>query len=167
LLLPPSTNPNSNDIDDPTAIPVFSTKGLTSNFRRPHFAINTPAAAVSNGSHAYGTPHADSDVDILVIMPARNQLDQASKIRMAVPAPFAMDLIVRTPKNLQWRLAEGESLHTELLTKGKVQYEKANAGMDAQMSRAKPPRREVGVTPLRRTGTPEIPLRLRGFAEIE
>ena len=26
------------------------------------------------GSHAYGTPHADSDVDILVIMPTRNQI---------------------------------------------------------------------------------------------
>jgi hypothetical protein len=38
------------------------------------------------GSHAYGTPHADSDVDILVIMPARNQLDQAFKIRLAVHA---------------------------------------------------------------------------------
>ena len=27
------------------------------------------------GSYAYDTPHADSDVDILVVMPARNQLD--------------------------------------------------------------------------------------------
>ena len=29
------------------------------------------------GSYAYGQPHADSDVDILVVMPARNELDQA------------------------------------------------------------------------------------------
>src|SRR5882724_7857200 len=91
-----------------------------------------PDKIILFGSHAYGTPHADSDVDILVIMPARNQLDQAFRIRMAVPAPFAMDLIVRTPKNLQWRLEEGESFHTELMTKGKVLYEKANAGMGAQ-----------------------------------
>src|SRR5262245_34279405 len=38
-----------------------------------------PDKIILFGSHAYGTPHADSDVDILVIMPARNQLDQAFK----------------------------------------------------------------------------------------
>jgi predicted nucleotidyltransferase len=29
------------------------------------------------GSYAYGKPHADSDVDILVVMPCRNPLRQA------------------------------------------------------------------------------------------
>lgn len=86
-----------------------------------------PDKIILFGSHAYGTPHEDSDVDILVVMPARNQLDQAFKIRLAVTAPFPMDLIVRTPKNLEWRLAEGESFHTEILARGKVLYEKVNA----------------------------------------
>ena len=36
-----------------------------------------PDQIILFGSHAYGRPHADSDVDILVVMPARNQLDQA------------------------------------------------------------------------------------------
>src|ERR1700687_5527339 len=54
-----------------------------------------PEKIILFGSYAYGTPHADSDVDILVIMPARNQLDQAFKIRLGIPAPFPMDLIVR------------------------------------------------------------------------
>src|SRR5438876_2146563 len=62
-----------------------------------------PEKIILFGSYAYGTPHADSDVDILVVMPCRNQHDQAVKIRLAVPRPFAMDLIVRTPKNLAWR----------------------------------------------------------------
>src|SRR5262249_32839860 len=66
-----------------------------------------PDKIILFGSYAYGTPHEDSDVDILVVMPARNQLDQAYKIRLAVDAPFPMDLIVRTPKNMAWRLAEG------------------------------------------------------------
>ncbi len=61
------------------------------------------------GSYAYGTPNEDSDVDILVIMRARNQLDQAYKIRCAVSAPFPMDLIVRTPHSMKWRLAEARS----------------------------------------------------------
>jgi predicted nucleotidyltransferase len=82
-----------------------------------------PDKIVLFGSHAYGKPHADSDVDILVVMPCRNQLDQAFKIRLAVSAPFPMDLIVRTPKNLEWRLKEGELFHSEVMTKGKVLYE--------------------------------------------
>lgn len=83
-----------------------------------------PDKIILFGSQAYGTPHEDSDVDILVIMPARNQHDQAVKIRWYLPAPFPMDLLVRTPKNLQWRLDEGESFHTEIVSKGKVLYEK-------------------------------------------
>src|SRR5687768_16894266 len=65
-----------------------------------------PDKIILFGSHAYGVPHADSDVDLLVVMPARNQLDQVVRIRRAVPAPFPLDLIVRTPRNLGWRLAE-------------------------------------------------------------
>ena len=39
-----------------------------------------PEKIILFGSHAYGTPHADSDVDILVVMPARNEIDQAVRI---------------------------------------------------------------------------------------
>src|SRR5207245_3530304 len=56
-----------------------------------------PEKIILFGSFAYGTPHADSDVDILIIMPARNQIDQAFKIRCQVPRQFPMDLLVRTP----------------------------------------------------------------------
>jgi predicted nucleotidyltransferase len=82
-----------------------------------------PEKIILFGSFAYGTPNADSDVDLLVVMPARNQLDQALKIRLAFDAAFPMDLIVRTPKNLAWRLEERESFTTEVMTKGKVLYE--------------------------------------------
>ena len=99
-----------------------------------------PEKIVLFGSHAYGKPHADSDVDILVIMPCRNQLDQAFKIRCAVQAPFAMDLIVRKPKDLVWRLEEGDSFHTEILAKGKVLYEKGKPGVGRQSRRRLPSR---------------------------
>lgn len=91
-----------------------------------------PHKIILFGSHAYGTPHADSDVDILVVMPCRNQHDQSARIRWEVPAPFPMDLIVRTPHNLGWRLADNESFHTEIVTRGKLLYEKANARMGSQ-----------------------------------
>lgn len=82
-----------------------------------------PDKIILFGSYAYGQPHEDSDVDLLVIMPARNELDQSFKIRWQLPAPFAMDLIVRTPKEMKWRLEEGESFLTEITSKGKVLYE--------------------------------------------
>jgi uncharacterized protein len=81
------------------------------------------------GSYAYRTPHADSDVDILVIMPAYNQRSKAGRIRSAVTAPFPMDLILRTPENLRWRLKEGDTFHTEIVSKGKVLYEKTDPGV--------------------------------------
>jgi uncharacterized protein len=88
-----------------------------------------PAKIILFGSYAYGRPHADSDVDVLLIMPARNQLDQAFRIHTQIDPPFPVDLIVRTPRNLAWRLAEGDSFLTEIMSKGKVLYEKADSSL--------------------------------------
>src|SRR5438067_13303221 len=83
-----------------------------------------PDKIILFGSYAYGTPHADSDVDILVIMPTRNERDQAFKIRCEVPTQFPMDLLVFKPQHVKWRLEERESFLTEIMTKGKILYEK-------------------------------------------
>jgi len=91
-----------------------------------------PERIILFGSHAYGTPHEDSDVDILVVMPARNQIDQALKIRWELPAPFPMDLLVRTPANLRSWLPEGESFNSEIISQGKLLYEKSDAAVGAQ-----------------------------------
>src|ERR1700719_2822259 len=82
-----------------------------------------PDKIILFGSYAYGTPHEDSDADLLVVMPARNQHDQAVCIRWRLAAPFPVDLIVRTPKQMTWRLEEGESFLTAIVTRGKVFYE--------------------------------------------
>src|SRR5207253_613862 len=65
-----------------------------------------PDKIILFGSQAYGTPHEYSDVDILVIMPCWNQLRAAVKIQLAFDPPFPLDIIVRTPKNMAWRLEE-------------------------------------------------------------
>jgi predicted nucleotidyltransferase len=98
-----------------------------------------PEKIILFGSYAYGQPNEDSDVDLLVIMPARNQLDQGFKIRWQLPAPFAMDLIVRTPKEMKWRLEAGESFLTEIMSRGKVLYEKDHRRMGAK-GRSRPRR---------------------------
>jgi predicted nucleotidyltransferase len=91
-----------------------------------------PDKIILFGSCAYGTLHDDSDVDLLVVMPARNQLDQAYRIRRAVRAPFPMDLVVRTPAKMRRRLAEGESFLTEVVSRGKVLHEKDDRPMGAE-----------------------------------
>jgi predicted nucleotidyltransferase len=109
-----------------------------------------PDKIILFGSYAYGTPHDDSDVDILVVMPARNDIDQAIKIRLAISAPFPMDLIVRTPKELRWRLEEGDWFLREIVSNGKLLYEKVDTRLGAKGRRRLPngqnsrPRRRVG-----------------------
>src|SRR5947208_15394991 len=101
-------------------------------FARQVAARFHPEKIILFGSHAYGEPHADSDVDILVVMPARNQIDQAVRIDREIDPPFPLDLIVRTPKTLAWRLEEGDSFLQEIVAKGKVLYEKNDQGVGAK-----------------------------------
>jgi predicted nucleotidyltransferase len=99
-----------------------------------------PDKIILFGSYAYGTPQEDSDVDILVIMPARSELSQAVRIDLSCNHNFPLDLIVRTPKNMKWRLEEGDWFLREIVSQGKVLYEKADEGMGGK-SRTRLPRR--------------------------
>ena len=78
------------------------------------------------GSYAYGTPHAESDVDLLVIMPTRDRVQQAIRIELAFEPPFSLDLIVRTPKQIERGLREDDWFLREIMEKGKVVYEAPN-----------------------------------------
>jgi|SRR6185437_8417464 len=98
-----------------------------------------PYKIILFGSHAYGKPHSRSDVDILVVMPCRKELDQAFKIQLAVSCPFPLDLIVRKPTNLARLLKEDEHFHVEIVTKGTVLFEK---GARSRQSRGRSPGRQ-------------------------
>jgi predicted nucleotidyltransferase len=88
-----------------------------------------PDQIILFGSHAYGTPDEGSDVDLLVVMPARDEHAQARRIRLAVERCFPMDLLVRTPENLRRRLEEGDWFLREIVAKGKILHEKAHPGV--------------------------------------
>jgi predicted nucleotidyltransferase len=62
-----------------------------------------PEKIILFGSYAYGKPHKDSDVDILVVMPAYDEINQAVRILEKTNSSFPLDLIVRTPDNLRHR----------------------------------------------------------------
>jgi predicted nucleotidyltransferase len=101
-----------------------------------------PDRIILFGSFAYGKPNTDSDVDLLVIMPARNQRSQAYKICLALSAPFPLDLLVRTPETMKWRLEEGDSFLREIVAKGKILYEKADGRVGAKSRRGLSRRRQ-------------------------
>jgi len=105
---------------------------LIRQFARDVAARFHPDTIILFGSYAYGTPGEDSDVDILVVMPCRNQLDQAVTISYEIDPPFPLDIIVRKPSEMKWRLEERESFSTEITTKGKVLYEKDDTRMGAK-----------------------------------
>jgi predicted nucleotidyltransferase len=88
-----------------------------------------PDKVILFGSHAYGSPDADSDVDLLVVMPTKNEMSQSIRIRQALWAPFPMDLIVYRPETLAKWLAWEDPYLTEILDKGIVLYEASDAGL--------------------------------------
>ena len=91
-----------------------------------------PEKIILFGSYAYGKPHAESDVDLMVIMQARNVVDQSVRIDLAFEAPFSLDLIVRTPWQIERGLRDDNWFLREVLEKGKVLYEARNGGVDPQ-----------------------------------
>jgi predicted nucleotidyltransferase len=101
-----------------------------------------PDQIILFGSYAYGTPTPDSDVDLLVIMPTRNQLEQAVRIDEAIEERgFPLDLIVRTPRSLARSLALGDAFLGDAVTRGKVLHEKSHPAMAAQGRKRSPRRR--------------------------
>ena len=103
-----------------------------------------PEKIILFGSYAYGKPHRDSDVDILVVMPASDEINQAVRILEKTNSSFPLDLIVRTPHNLRWRLDEGDWFLREIIGSGTVLYEKAHGGVDSQGRERLPSRQEPG-----------------------
>jgi uncharacterized protein len=83
-----------------------------------------PERIILFGSYAYGRPTADSDVDLLVILPFEGHpARKAAEIRTSIRAPFPMDLLVRTPQQVQRRVEQGDFFMREIMEKGKVLYE--------------------------------------------
>jgi predicted nucleotidyltransferase len=109
----------------PPNIPMFAIR----RFARRIAERFDPERIILFGSFAYGTPHQDSDVDLLVVMPAYDEINQSIRIILAFEPVFPLDLIVRTPQRLRRRLTEGDSFLQEVTTKGILLYEKNDAGV--------------------------------------
>src|SRR5438046_9672260 len=78
-----------------------------------------PRKIILFGSYAYGKPHPESDVDLLVIMPASDVVNMAIRISLAFERPFSFDLLVRTPQQMARGLKDNDWFLREIAEKGK------------------------------------------------
>jgi predicted nucleotidyltransferase len=91
-----------------------------------------PDKIILFGSYAYGTPDKESDVDLLVIMPARDVIAASVRIGLAFERMFVDDLFVRTPRQIERGLRDGDSFLREIMEKGKVLYEARGQTLGSQ-----------------------------------
>ncbi len=83
-----------------------------------------PERIILFGSYARGRPDRDSDVDLLVILPYTGKSwKMATRIRNAVEPSFPLDLLVRSPAQVDERVAMGDPFMREMVERGKVLYE--------------------------------------------
>ncbi len=87
-----------------------------------------PLQVILYGSYAYGTPKEYSDVDLLVVMPVANSETRAKavEIRKRIPHRFSMDLLVRSPEEIAYRISHNDWFLREVTEKGVVLYESEN-----------------------------------------
>src|SRR5689334_17468779 len=98
------------------------------------------------GSYAYGKATEDSAVDLLVLLEGRRVHDRGIQIRQAIDIPFPVDLLVRSPREVEQRIAWGDCFLREIRQKGQVLYEAADARVGEEG------RRRLRHRPARSTG---------------
>ena len=90
-----------------------------------------PVRIILFGSQAYGKPTDESDIDLLVIMPYEDShIRPGLRIRNYLNVLVPMDLLVRSPEEIETRLAMGDSFMREITKRGKVMYEADNRCVD-------------------------------------
>lgn len=81
-----------------------------------------PLQIILFGSYAYGTPTEDSDVDLLVVMPIPKSefRNKAVEIRQRIQYRFSMDLLVRSPEEIAYRVSYNDWFLREITEKGEL-----------------------------------------------
>lgn len=128
---------NGKEQSPPTGFPDLAWYRDTSDRRKRNAHIKNlceriacefkPEKIILFGSQAYGKPTAESDIDLLVVMPYEGSpFRQAGEIlKRVIPqvGVLPIDLLVRTPEQINERLAIGDQFVIEILERGKVMYE--------------------------------------------
>ena len=89
-----------------------------------------PLQVILFGSYAYGNPPTEeSDVDLFVVMDVAEaeRRDKRNEIQQRIPQRFPMDLLVRSPADIAYRVSHNDWFLREVIEKGSVLYETEDA----------------------------------------
>ena len=90
-----------------------------------------PERVILFGSYAHGSPRPGSDIDLLVVMPFKgNALRKAAEVKIRINPRFSVDLLVRRPEDVAFRLANHDCFLREVFEKGRTLYESSNQRVD-------------------------------------
>ena len=85
-----------------------------------------PEKIILFGSNAWGSPSKDSDFDIFVIMDTKEDRHPKRTIEILQechPGNISIDLLVRTPSEVEQRLKMGDPFIKKIIQEGKVLYD--------------------------------------------
>jgi len=85
-----------------------------------------PQKVVLFGSHVYGQPHSDSDIDLLIIKDTSERfIDRWSTVQGLLTGlhnSVPVETLVLTPDEVSSRLRKGDQFIAEILQKGRTLY---------------------------------------------
>ena len=84
-----------------------------------------PLKVILFGSYAWGTPTEDSDIDILIILPKSDEhpVKVAGKIRSTLPRDISIDVLVRDPEFVDYRVNHSDGFISQIMQEGTVLWE--------------------------------------------
>lgn len=96
------------------------------NILRKLISEYAPQKVILFGSYAYGEPHPDSDIDLLIIKDTSERfIDRwvtVQRILTGMHNSIPVETFVLTPQEIENRLAVGDQFIGEILEKGNILY---------------------------------------------
>ena len=86
-----------------------------------------PEKIILFGSYAYGNPKPWSDVDLLVMLETDNPKQAQMDINLSFRDPIGVDILVRTPQEIEYRIPLGDFFLRDIVSKGKILYERSDS----------------------------------------
>ena len=97
-------------------------QGMVNTLRKDY----APQRVILFGSHAYGTPRSDSDIDLLIIKETSERfIDRWVTVRRILSdaqRKIPVETLILTPEEVSRRLAIGDQFIAEIMKEGEVLY---------------------------------------------
>jgi len=95
-----------------------------------------PEKIILFGSYAFGNSGSESDLDLLIIMNTdKPSWEKSIEVTLALKHTFPIDILVKTPEEIDNRIIAGDFFLSHILENGKVLYERPRERVGQQSGR--------------------------------